>query len=307
VLEGLEIQRLIEEPQTMNEAWPGLVTSVRSPLFVANCLFRSNCTPPNRVDLITADSLVCDVRNCMLLCPAEVSIGVNFPPAESLTVENCVHLGHFFVSCGLADSQEQRVAVRLTRNTIVAVETPSVLATGVADLIKSLEKPPRSRLDADGNLFDVNQLLQFNQAEIRLQPPESERFLRRVLIWQDRNNLIQTRDGPLLWSAGNGLLPAHGPKSVAEWKTFWGELDAHIVQGVVRYEGGNLASRLKYEPEKIAPADFRLRPDSAGYRAGPHGKDLGADVDLVGPGPAYERWKKTPGYQKWLEEARSYK
>jgi hypothetical protein len=55
-------------------------------------------------------------------------------------------------------------------------------------------------------------------------------------------------------------------------------------------------------PEKIIPNDFRLRPDSAGYRAGPDGKDLGADVDLVGPGEAYERWKKTPEYQEWLKE-----
>jgi hypothetical protein len=55
-------------------------------------------------------------------------------------------------------------------------------------------------------------------------------------------------------------------------------------------------------PERVTPADFRLRPDSAGYRAGKDGKDLGADVDLVGPGPAYERWKKTPNYQQWLKE-----
>jgi hypothetical protein len=25
-------------------------------------------------------------------------------------------------------------------------------------------------------------------------------------------------------------------------------------------------------------------------------------VDLVGPGEAYERWKKTAEYQQWLEE-----
>ena len=56
--------------------------------------------------------------------------------------------------------------------------------------------------------------------------------------------------------------------------------------------------RLKSSP----PDDFRLRPDSAGYRAGKDGKDLGADVDLVGPGPAYERWKKTPEYQQWLKD-----
>ena len=32
------------------------------------------------------------------------------------------------------------------------------------------------------------------------------------------------------------------------------------------------------------------------------GKDLGADVDLVGPGAAYERWKRTPDYQEWLKD-----
>jgi hypothetical protein len=54
--------------------------------------------------------------------------------------------------------------------------------------------------------------------------------------------------------------------------------------------------------EKVTPEDFRLRADSAGYQAGEDGKDLGADVDLVGPGQAYERWKQTPEYQQWLKE-----
>src|SRR5262249_29585247 len=53
---------------------------------------------------------------------------------------------------------------------------------------------------------------------------------------------------------------------------------------------------------KAAPEDFRVRRDSAGYQAAKGKKDLGADVDLVGPGPAYERWKKTPAYQEWLKE-----
>src|SRR5262249_38983073 len=42
--------------------------------------------------------------------------------------------------------------------------------------------------------------------------------------------------------------------------------------------------------------------DSAGYRAGKDKKDLGADVDRVGPGKAYEAWKKTPEYQQWLKD-----
>ena len=56
-------------------------------------------------------------------------------------------------------------------------------------------------------------------------------------------------------------------------------------------------------PETITPDDFRLRPDSAGYQAGKDKKELGADVDLVGPGAAYERWKKTPEYQQWLKDS----
>ena len=63
-----------------------------------------------------------------------------------------------------------------------------------------------------------------------------------------------------------------------------------------------MLAKMQATPELITAADFRLRPDSPGYRAGKDGKDLGADVDLVGPGPAYERWKKTPEYQEWLKD-----
>jgi hypothetical protein len=74
--------------------------------------------------------------------------------------------------------------------------------------------------------------------------------------------------------------------------------------GIIRYQGGNLHARALQTPEQLTPDDFRLRPDSAGYRAGPDGKDLGADIDLVGPGEAYERWKQTPEYHQWQKETR---
>ncbi|HEX5104866.1 MAG TPA: hypothetical protein VFV87_13695, partial [Pirellulaceae bacterium] len=74
-----------------------------------------------------------------------------------------------------------------------------------------------------------------------------------------------------------------------------------------RFEGGSLNERVNVDPKSVTAADFRLRKDSAGYRAGPDGQDLGADVDLVGPGEAYERWRKTPEYQEWLKETRQKK
>ena len=89
-------------------------------------------------------------------------------------------------------------------------------------------------------------------------------------------------------------------KRLDEWRQFSGSAERGCIQGSVKFQGGDLLARAATAPEQLTPEDFRLRPDSAGYRAGPDGKDLGADIDLVGPGPAYERWKKTPAYQEWL-------
>ena len=98
------------------------------------------------------------------------------------------------------------------------------------------------------------------------------------------------------------VFPVAG-KSPADWKRFWNDPQADMTEGRIRYQGGDLLTRAGTAPDQLTPEDFRLRPDSAGYRAGKDGKDLGADVDLVGPGTAYERWKKTPEYQQWLKES----
>ena len=84
----------------------------------------------------------------------------------------------------------------------------------------------------------------------------------------------------------------------------WLANDTGSIEGTIRYKGGDLNTKALSHPEQLTPEDFRLRPDSAGYRAGPDGKDLGADIDLVGPGEAYDRWKRTPEYQEWKKETR---
>src|SRR5262249_14280662 len=93
-----------------------------------------------------------------------------------------------------------------------------------------------------------------------------------------------------------------GPTTLDEWKQFWGSAETDSLEGRLRFRGGNLRSRTEATLDKLTPEDFRLRSDSAGYQAGKDKTDLGADVDLVGPGKAYERWKKTPDYQQWLKD-----
>ena len=108
-------------------------------------------------------------------------------------------------------------------------------------------------------------------------------------------------------SADSKAQPPHGPKSLEEWKRFWGGAEADSLEGHAPISRRRPSLPDRRCPRQLTPDDFRLRPDSPGYRAGKDGKDLGADVDLVGPGPAYERWKKTPEYQQWLKDTGQFK
>src|SRR5262249_50274110 len=90
-------------------------------------------------------------------------------------------------------------------------------------------------------------------------------------------------------------------KTLADWKQFWRINETDSLQGSARYQGGNLLATAVANPAQLTPEDFRLHADSPGKGKGPGGRDLGADVDWVGPGKAYERWKKTPAYQQWLK------
>jgi hypothetical protein len=88
----------------------------------------------------------------------------------------------------------------------------------------------------------------------------------------------------------------------AAWDRFWNLQPTAARSGTPKFQGGDVFALTQTGAQALGPEAFRLRPDSTGYRAGKDGKDLGADVDLVGPGPAYERWKKTPAYQQWLKD-----
>jgi len=64
------------------------------------------------------------------------------------------------------------------------------------------------------------------------------------------------------------------------------------IQGEIKFAGGDPSKSVL----ACKTADFRLAKDSAGKGKGKDGKDLGADVDKVGPGKAYHEWRKTKEY-----------
>jgi hypothetical protein len=300
-LEGLELQRIAGTPSA-----EGAYVSVfwTKQLHVANCRFLvSNIN-------ICVVGEVGQVRNCEFICTKSGSVNTSYSPAGGrLVIGNCVHAGGFVAITASKGSND--VAVQFTRNTFHTMVSPLRLGLpdrSPLDFVGADGQVKLLRFEAMGNIFDAREpLFEFGPRDPGdvLPPDATERCLANQFAWQGERNLY-TVGGPFLTLGFFGKKgtrePAMPIKNLVEWKQFWRSPETGSIEGNVRYQGGDLLTKLAAAPEKLTPADFRLRADSAGYRAGKDGKDLGADVDLVGPGQAYERWKKTQEYQQWLKE-----
>lgn len=301
VLEGLELQHLAE---TWKEGppWPALLRTSKD-LHVANCRFLMSNTPI----CIDGSSPVFELRNCEFLRTDNYGgamVNLNLQSAQRLVIDNC--LVTVFARVNTLEQHKVKGAfVQLTRNTFRA-------KLGAFYFYHEFDQAPRPEdldqrakllsLETSGNIFDAGYVFQFEQTppDKVLPAREKESYLAHTIGWVGECNLYAV-DGPF-FALDSVLEPIRTAKNLTDWRRFWATAEANSIEGRVRYEGGDLLAKLVANPEQLTPEDFRLRSDSAGYRAGKDGKDLGAEIDLVGPGKAYERWKKTPEYQQWLNE-----
>jgi serine/threonine protein kinase len=302
LLEGLELQRVTPDAP-WDGVWRGIVSSSNAPLHAANCRFVAR----NFHYGISATSPTCQLWNCEILCE---HTGVGWAPVQGgsrLLIDNCLQATGLIALGSQAPDDKEPASVRLTRVTSLAGYVFLRFDFGPERwqrLLKADRGTRIMRVEASGSIFDTERVLADVALDRDVPDGEVETFLATGVAWQGQQNLYAVR-GPyvsLTAPGGKVLGPGGTVKSFADWAKFWGAAEAGSTTGRVRYQGGDLIAKLRDTPERVAPDDFRLRPDSAGYRAGKDGKDLGADIDLVGPGPAYERWKKTQEYQQWLRE-----
>jgi WD40 repeat protein len=299
VLEGLELNRASREDQT------GRVLVVnRAPLRAANCRFGGGIGG-------NYDS-VCVFGNCEFIAENANVVAMCISGARFI-FENCLHRSPgFAMGVGSFDAALHDVSIQIQGSTFVNKDRPFWLPLRSPSGSPPVLKPVRFAVS--GSIFDTPAVLGFDpvlgfdeEQKLRekaalLEPLEAEAALLRLLEWQGERNVFTTGSTAVRWTSDGNLQPKHGPKNLEEWARFWGAAEVDSREGRIRFQGGDLLARTGAAVDELTPEDFRLRPDSAGYRAGPDGKDLGADVDLVGPGPAYERWKQTPEYQQWLKE-----
>jgi hypothetical protein len=329
VLEGLEFQWVDArafDPAGRNYCRLVVATGPASSLHVANCRFLMNRRegPHAGCNCIAAwDLPLCHLRNCQFLVGGRGSkvignaLNYRSMPHSEVTLENCLNVGHL-LHMPLTHAEPMKMVLK--RNTFLG--TPAAVHFALRKKIGPPplgEKDPRPlQMETSANILQGH--VQLSQHEVQLgkekvlSAQEAEQFLTQMIGWRENRNLyllpeerdllhlyVVTPEGQYNW------LPPTAPiKTLAEWKNFWGMADFDSERGEVRFEGGDLVAKANHTPEQLVPADFRLRADSAGYRAGKDGKDLGADVDLVGPGEAYERWKQTPEYQQWLRDTKQF-
>jgi hypothetical protein len=250
------------------------------------------------------------VRNCQFVLWEGRLILSEIAGGERLVIENSVLSGANSVCFEVGPRRQVTPTSVELRHSSVAAKAMLVAIV----MHPSKDDPPGKlvRMEASEDVFEVDSVVTLQQderPEIAKVPrgAEAEALLARLLAWRDQRNVYAPRTSFLDWWINWSAVEPHGPKTLEDWYKFWGQPGTDFLQGRVRYSGGNLLSKLHLMPEKVTPEDFRLRSDSAGYRAGKDGKDLGANVDLVGPGPAYERMRKTAEYQQWLKETRQKK
>ena len=306
VLEGLEFQ-------CVRGDWKGLavtlIASNDSPLHITNCrfvLFGTGSVPA----LSATSALDCEMRNCQLLFGRLQWLGgwdvragktvllVNNIVASVLERGNGITVG----------SPGREGACRLVNNTLLG-DREFLRIRFYEGPEDAVPVGPDLQLEVSANVFDldVNRLAaQFDKTP-RLE--DAEALVRRQMTWREKQN-VYGKTAPRFWLVAPAkVFPSQkkgspqARQALTDWEQFWGLQDTGSLVGDVRYQGGDILTRLAQDPGSLTPEDFRLAAGSAGKGTGESGRDLGADVDLVGPGPAYERWKQTPAYQQWLKES----
>jgi hypothetical protein len=233
------------------------------------------------------------LSNCLFTGNAIYAIDWESGERGTAVIENCV----LTTRAGLdvhCCKEIRESSIRLAHNSILGC-WPFV---ATLDSLPPPEDPPRRRISVSSseNIFlGTNGILHFTQSErfvaehFELIPQLAAEALRRLVEWQEERNLYEVRRSEYL-SLDTSI------KHVKDWEGFWNHKNTHSLQARIRFKSGDLiwpVSRLDA---------CRLQTASIGQASAKDGRDLGANIDLVGPGEAYQRWTKTPEYRNWLNQ-----
>jgi serine/threonine protein kinase len=288
-LEGLEIHWALEPRQGLSEAdmlARSIVGTTHGRLIVSHCRIVSErmngCMAGACRDAIVHRSHLL-TRNGM---------GVYWPvdPSGRLVIEDSLLESHFAISLstGLGSSGSAPVRVRLSRSTVVA-------AQGIQLILESTSRH-RIPIGFDHSLVDAEflfvptmvRLAPKAKSVIRLDDPPG--VLRGWVAWSEEANVyrrgIQYLGRPAFAQKGPPVSASIG--AIDRWLELWQLPLGTSIEGLISY-----APR----PESSRTAPLIL--DHIDSPSGAAPTDVGAPTGQLGPGPAYDAWRKSPAYGQW--------
>jgi hypothetical protein len=299
-LEGLELQHFTEKVHV------GLINSIEAPLRLGHCRLLLRTRPDGVTALFAGNCPLLEARNCLFTSDQSRTV-VDWRPATGgrMLLEDCLisnHNGGVFVIPNGRDMTG--VTVRLARNTIVGA---SPMALYFDETMAAAAARPHGPIawEATDNVFDGDRLLTMGRILSQTEPIDfqaGQKMLRQRLTWRDQRNVYGVAEHYLRVTHND--LGADGLKTLANWLSLWEAGDSGSLAGWPRFQSARLNAHDHTRPEELRAADFRLLPGSPGQGAGDDGRDLGADVNQVGPGTAYDAWRKTPEYEEWVNGQR---
>jgi WD40 repeat protein len=230
-------------------------------------------------------------RNCEIHADASSTLYWNPLRRGELLLENCTISGQVLLSFERKDMVLEDCRVRI-RGTTMA--TTSAMEARLL-VMPTIEKEGALVMELSDNVFaNSHTWFLMNQWTELYKPAEFEKLARTLFRWKEENN-VMGKSSLLAFTRAYQTIPETPVlKSREEWEDFWKLPKGSSLQGTVRF-----VEPFKYlQAVSLPPSAFRLHPESAGAKKGAGGRDLGVDVELLGPA-AYERFRKSEAYRDW--------
>lgn len=166
------------------------------------------------------------------------------------------------------------------------------------------------RLEANDNVFAARHAVLHFRMDAPLSPADSASDLIKQLRWKGARNLYPADLSLVRFSANTPPLedtwtPSPDITSLPAWQSFWQELEHGSILETIAFRGfKGPAQPILMDRELYNRDDFRLAPNSTGRDKGKDGRDLGANLDAIGPGAPYHKWRATEDYKKWQQDIR---
>ena len=312
VLEGIQVERytLIRRGADSSKGSPTsqpLIRTVGTQFRAANCRFS---TSPNADGLVTERVSRVSLRNCQFTHPAGFAISCLPHPEQKFFIQNCILHSQGGITLQPSEGPLREPRLELRGNTVVAghLLVPHLPLQQPTES-KVIPSPLAWRVFADNNLFH---LFQSVLGVVNPPPPTGpgggnsrarSQWLFQVLHWNGHRNAYSGNPQFVklhLVGKGAWISPQWGPKTVNEWQRLWNDRETDSMTLAAHFDF--LANNPLFHedpPPALRPEDFRQRGEV--IRAA-NGQIPGAMIEFVGPGPAYEAFRSSPDYLKWLND-----